>query len=78
MKKTTAKQRINSLIKELDRTGNHQIGLLVLEEMIKTGNDIFREEAQKLEKNGLGFGILDTRLIQDVCDIVDRNVKREF
>ncbi len=78
MKKTTAKQRINSLIKELDRTGNYQIGLLVLEEMIKTGNDIFREEAQKLEKHGLGFGILDTRLIQDVCDIVDRNVKKEF
>lgn len=75
MKKTTAKQRINKIVKQLDDLGYYQVGLVVLEGMLTYVSDVYKNYADEVDESGQRL-IISTDVIRKVCAAIDENVSK--
>lgn len=80
MKKTTAKQRLNSLIKELHDRNKLQLGLVILEGMLKESAERYRKEAFEAlesENNGGPRNIIWPGYYIEVADVIADKLKND-
>lgn len=80
MKKTTSKQRLNSLIKDLHDRNKLQLGLLILEEMLKDSATRYRDaafEALEAEQNGGPRNIIYPGYYIEVADVILTKLKQD-
>lgn len=80
MKKTTSKQRLNSLIKELHDRNKLQLGLVILEGILKESATRYRDEAFEAieaEKNGGPRNIIWPGYYIEVADVILTKLKQD-